>query len=317
MQKFAREHADIYSLDRTIEPGLRVEAGERFLVETQDTAAGRIVSADQLPFDRPGLDTIPPMVNPLAGPIYIEGIRKGDMLCVSIHELDVSHRQSMTFTSRRGPLKDSARWGEADRPKVHILRHEVGPSGTMVDGTVHFNERVHWLAEPFIGTIAVTPEREVPSTLLGQGAFGGNMDCRDIRAGSKIFLTAQVDGALLCLGDLHASQGDMEFTGVAAETEGQVELSVDNLGSKNLPFPRIETNESLIALHISRPLDHALTSATLLLIEWLVDDHGMDPGDAYLQISTNPRVRANVYQMLPLMALNYVAGVQFPKSCVR
>lgn len=316
MKKLPRELANVYAFDRSIPARLSVAPGERFLLETQDTAAGQLVSSEQSPFDRNGLDVFPPRVNPLAGPVHIEGVRKGDMLCISIHRMDVSHQQSMTFTSRRGPLKDSARWGEADNPGVHILRHEVGPSGSMADGTVHFKPGVSWRAAPFIGTIGVAPEREVHSTLLGQGSFGGNIDCRHICAGSRIYITAQVDGGLFSVGDLHASQGDMEFTGVAAETEGEVELSIDVVGRKSLPFPRVETADSYIALHVSRPLEYALNGAALLMIEWLTEEHGMSPRDAYLQLSVNPHVRANVYQMLPQMTLDYVAGVEFSKEYV-
>ncbi len=316
MQTIPRDRADLYALDRAEPPRLRVRPGERFRVETQDASANQLTRHGQSPFDRTGLDVTPPLSNPLAGPVHVEGVRKGDMLCITVHSVAISPRQSATWTSGRGPLRDSARWPDADAPGVHILRHDAGPDGTMAGGTVHFNDRVSWPAAPFIGTIAVTPEREVHSALLGQGAFGGNIDCRDIRAASRLYVTAQVDGGLLALGDLHASQGDMEFTGVAAEVEGEVELSVDNCGPKALPFPRIETEHSLIALHISRPLDHALTQAALLMVDWLSSEHGMSPRDAYLQISVNPMVRANVYQMLPQMALDYVAGVEFPKSCI-
>lgn len=313
MKGVRRVDANVYAFDRRIEPCLRVQPEERFLLETQDTAAGRLVSVGQMPADRGGLDEIPPRVNPVAGPVYIDGVRKGDLLAISVHRLDVSHRQSVTFTSRRGPLKDSLRWAEADEPGVHILHHRVGPSGTMADGIVALRPGMEWSAAPFIGTIAVAPEREVHSTLLGQGAFGGNIDCRHVCSGSQIQLTAQVDGGLLFVGDLHASQGDMEFTGVAAEAEGVVELSVAILGRRNLPFPRIETPDSLIALSISRPLEHALTNAALLMIEWLSEDFGLSPRDAYLQISVNSAVRANVYQMLPQMTLSFVAGLQFPR----
>jgi acetamidase/formamidase len=316
MQIITRDRANAYALDRSLEVALKVRQGERFRVETQDTTGGQIRSESQSPFDRKGLDAIPPNVNPLGGPVHVEGIGKGDRVRVTIHRIDISSRQSITFTSRRGPLKDSARWGAADEPAVHVLRHEPGPDGTMSGGRIRFNEKVGWVAQPFIGTLALAPEREVHSSLLGQGAFGGNIDCRHIREGSKIFLTAQADGALLFVGDLHASQGDMEYTGVAAETEGAVELSVERVEGKALAFPRIETEESLISLHISRPLDHALHQAALLMIEWLVEEYGMKPRDAYLQLSVNPLVRANVYQMLPQMALNYVAGVEFPKSCI-
>lgn len=317
MKVLPRDRADLYAFDRSVPPRLHVQPGEVFALETQDTAAGQLVSEHQSPLDRRGLDAIPPRVNPVAGPVHIATVEKGDLLRIAIHRIDVSHKQSVTFTSGRGPLKDSARWGQVDEPRVRVLKHHVGMSGTMVDGYVEFKEGLRWPASPFIGTIGVAPEREVLSTLLGQGQFGGNLDCRDIGAGSALFLNAQVEGGLLFVGDLHASQGDMEFTGVAAETEGVVELSVDNLGKKRIPFPRIETERTLVALYASRPLEQALTTAALLLMEWLVDDYGADAADAYMQMSTNPYVRANVYQMLPQMPLSFVVGVEVPKEHAR
>lgn len=317
VQRLSRHRADLYAFDRSVTPRLRVRPGETFVLETQDAAAGQLVSERQSPLDRRGLDVTPPLANPVAGPVHIAGVKQGDLLRIAIRRIDVSHRQSVTYTSGRGPLRDSARWGGVDAPRVHVLRHHVGPSGTMVDGDVEFGKGLTWPASPFIGTIGVAPEREVFSTLLGQGPFGGNLDCRDMRAGSALWLNAQVDGGRLFVGDVHASQGDMEFTGVAAETEGVVELSVDNLGQKRIPFPRIETEDRLIALYAARPLEHALTSAVLCLMEWLVDDYGVDPGDAYLQMSTNPCVRANVYQMLPHMRLDFVVGVEMPKAHAR
>lgn len=316
MQIIPRHAAVSFAFDHRLEPSLTVEPGERFKVETQDTACGQLYGEGQSPFDRSGLDVTPPLVNPLAGPVAVSGVRKGDLLCISIHDIDVSHSHSITYTTHRGPLKDSAKWPQADEPRVKILRHEVGPSGSMRDGRVHFDDRTSWPADPFIGTIGVAPEREILSSQLGQGAFGGNIDCRHIRAGSKLYVTAQVDGGMLFLGDLHAGQGDMEFTGVAAETEGTVELSVAVVRRQQLAFPRIETEESFIALCLGRPADHALTQASFQMIEWLSETFGMAPQDVYLQLSVNPLVRAHVYQMLPQMALDYVVGVEFPKSCV-
>jgi amidase len=309
-----RAAANVYSFDRAVTPCMRVQPGESFVLETQDTAAGQLIRGEQSPFDRVGLDVYPPRVNPVAGPVYIEGVSKGDLLCIVVQRVDVSHTSSVTFTSNRGPLKDSRRWGHVDEPGVQFLEHQVGPSGTMHDGIVRLRSGVEWPAAPFIGTIAVAPERDVVSTVLGQGAFGGNIDCRHVRQGSRIYISAQAEGGLVFVGDLHASQGDMEFTGVAAEAAGVVELSVEVVGRKNLPFPRIETDESLIALAISRPADHALTLGAFAMIEWLTEEHDMSARDAYLQLSVNSLVRAHVYQMLPQMPLNYVVGIEFPKS---
>ena len=78
---------------------------------------------------------------------------------------------------------------------------------------------------PFCGTLACAPEREVFTSLLGQGPFGGNIDCRDVRAGHTILLNAYHEGGLLYVGDMHGGQGDTEFTGIADETRATIQLS--------------------------------------------------------------------------------------------
>jgi amidase len=252
----------------------------------------------------------------VAGPIYVEGVHRGDLLAVRIEDILVAGDQSYTFTARRGPLHDSLQWSQAAEPYTHVLRHEPGPSGSMRDGRVWFNDRVSWPVAPFIGTIAVAPEREVLTSIFGQGIGGGNIDCRDICQGNTLYLNAQNDGGLLFVGDVHASQGDTEFSGVAAETRAEVTLSVDIIPGKKIPYPRIETPASLIALYNSRPLEHAVTRAIFLLMEWLVEEYGFSQRDAYLQVSVNPGVKVHVYQMIPEMALLYTAGVEFPKECL-
>ncbi len=79
---------------------------------------------------------------------------------------------------------------------------------------------------------------------------------------------------------------------------------------------KIETPTSLIALYNSRPLEHAVTRAVFLLMEWLVEEYGFSQRDAYLQVSVNPGVEVHVYQMIPEMALLYTAGVEFHKACL-
>jgi len=252
----------------------------------------------------------------VAGPIYIEGVRRGDLLAIKIEDILVAPDQSFTFAYRRGPIHDSLKWSEAAEPWTHILRHEIGPSGTMRDGKLWFNERISWPVSPFIGTIAVAPEREVLSSVYGQGIGGGNIDCRDIKSGNTLFVNSQNEGGLLFVGDVHASQGDMEFSNVAAEARAEVTLSVNVIPRKKIPYPRIETPNSLIALYNSRPLEDAVTKAAFLLMEWLVEEHGMSQRDAYMQLSVNLGVRVHVYQMTPDMPLLYTVGVEFPRECI-
>ena len=317
MKRILREQAKAYAFDRSLPPKLRVNPGEKFILETEDAASGYLREEGQSPLNRPFIDeTWPPSANPVAGPIYIEGVHRGDLLAVRIEDILVAGDQSYTFTARRGPLHDSLQWSQAAEPYTHVLRHESGPSGTMRDGRVWFNDRVSWPVAPFIGTIAVAPEREVLTSIFGQGIGGGNIDCRDIRPGNIFYVNAQNDGGLLFVGDVHASQGDTEFSGVAAESRAEVTLSVEIIPGKKISYPRIETPVSLIALYNSRPLEHAVTRAIFLLMEWLVEEYGFSRRDAYLQVSVNPGVRVHVYQMIPEMALLYTAGVEFPRACL-
>jgi acetamidase/formamidase len=186
----------------------------------------------------------------------------------------------------------------------------------MRDGKIKFNEKISWPVSPFIGTIAVAPEREVITSIYGQGIGGGNIDCRDVKPGNTFFVNSQNEGGLLFVGDVHSSQGDTEFSGVAAETRAEVTLSVDVIPGKKIPYPRIETPSSLISLYNSRPLEHAVTKAVFNLMEWLVEEYGMSQRDAYMQISVNPGVRVYIYQMIPDMSILYTAGVEFPKECI-
>jgi acetamidase/formamidase len=316
MKRIARENANVYVFDRALPPKLQVAPGESFVVETDDAATGHLREEGKSPLDRPLIDTWPPSTNPVGGPIYIEGVKRGDLLAIKIEDILVAEDQSFTFTGRRGPLRDSLAWSEAAQPWTHVMRHEPGPSGTMRDGKIWFNDKISWPVSPFIGTIAVAPEREVITSIYGQGIGGGNIDCRDVKPGNTLFVNSQNEGGLLFVGDVHASQGDSEFSGVAAETQAQVTLSVDVIPDKKIPYPRIETPSSLISLYFSRPLEHAVTNAAFNMMEWLVEEYNMNQRDAYMQISVNPGVRVNIYQMIPEMPLLYTVGVEFPKDCI-
>jgi acetamidase/formamidase len=123
-------------------------------------------------------------------------------------------------------------------------------------------------------------------------------------------------GALFYLGDVHASQGDTEFTGTAAETQATVRLKLDVLKGKRIPWMRIEKPDSLVAVHAYRPLEVAVETATIYLMEWLIGEHGLSPTDAYCLVSTCPDFRIHVYQMCKLGKLNYVAGAEIPRRYI-
>ena len=82
---------------------------------------------------------------------------------------------------------------------------------------------------------------------------------------------------------------------------------------KRIPGMRIEKPGSLVAIHAEKPLDQAVETATIHLMDWLISEYGFSPVDAYCLVSTCPDFRINVYQMCRIRNLRPVAGAEIPK----
>jgi acetamidase/formamidase len=319
MQRVSREQARKYAFDWRDEPLLRVRPGEPFELETYDASTGYFkTAADKaIPARRPGFDRAPPLANPIAGPIFVEGAQRGDALVVVLEEILVDDYSWIAIGPRRGPLGESTRWPELSGDyTTKVFRHTPGASGTMRDGTLHFSDKLSWPITPFIGTLGVAPDREVCTSLDGQGEWGGNLDIRDVTVGNRIWLPTFHAGGLFYLGDVHASQGDTEFTGTAAETKATVRVRLELVKNKRIPWMRIEKPASLVAINAARPLEIAVETAATHLMDWLITEYGLTPTDAYCLLSTCPDFRINVYQMCKLAKLSFVAGAELPKRYV-
>src|SRR5262249_2009588 len=167
-------------------------------------------------------------------------------LVVTLEDILVDDYSWIAIGPRRGPLGESTRWPELSGDyTTRIFKHTPGASGTTRDGAIHFNEKIRWPVTPFIGTLGVAPDREVTTSRDGQGEWGGNRDTRDVTVGNKIYLPVFHAGARFYLGDVHASQGDTEFSGTAAETKSTVRLKLDVIKKKRIPYMRIEKPGSL------------------------------------------------------------------------
>lgn len=318
MQRITREQARKYAFDWRDEPLLQVAAGETFEIETYDASTGFFKSEADLaiPGKRPGFDLSPPLANPIGGPVFVKDAKKGDTLVVTIESITVEPYSWTAVGPRRGPLGDNTRWPELSQQyTTRIFRHTPGPSGTTRDGTLDFGSRgLKWPITPFVGTLGVAPEREVTTSLDGQGDWGGNLDIRDFAPGNRILLPVFHPGALFYLGDVHASQGDTEFTGTAAETQATTRLKLELIPGKRPPCVRIEKPDSIVAVQANRPLEVAVESATVSLMDWLVTDFGFSQVDAYCLVTACPDFRINVYQMCKIGKLSFVAGAELPKK---
>ena len=316
MQRISRSQATVCEIDHRLSPAIRVQPGERFILETEDAAAGFIRDEATLPYpkNRPTHTANPPLLNPLAGPVYVEGAEKGDIVVVSIEKIVPDSQGYTILQPGDGLLGDSLKYHKTTEFYTKILRHLPGQSGTTSDGECVFNDRIRWPLAPFIGTITLAPEREVPSSVYVQGPWGGNFDIRDIREGSKVWFNCYVDGGLLFAGDVHGCQGDGELSGTANETRAELTLSCEIIKRRRIPHIRIEKTDSIIGIATGKPLEAAVRDAFLNLLEWMIEDYGFEEREAYLLLAVCPDMRINVYQMVELPNFMYTAGVEIPRK---
>lgn len=319
LKKISRNNLKFF-FNKNYSPVIKVEPGETFVVETEDNVCGKIRSSTDLPTKenlRELLETTPILGNPVTGPIYIEGAKKGDVLEVEIIDIIPDKQGWAGFVAEEkcfNPLRDSFKWRECHGPYVTIIKHIEGPSGTTSDGKAVINSKILWDLKPFIGTIAVAPENEIISTVTGQGPWGGNIDCREICKGNKVYLPVYNDGALLFLGDAHASQADSEFMGIADECRATIVLRCNVIKNKRIPYLRVITPNSLIQINNGKPLDSSIMQAIMWMMDWLTEEYSMDKKEACIYMSINPEVRLHVYQLVGNLA---TVGVEFPRKFLK
>jgi len=135
-----------------------------------------------------------------------------------------------------------------------------------------------------IGVIGVAPASgRVPNGT--PGPHGGNMDCTLITAGTRVYFTAGVRGALFGCGDMHAVMGDGEIVVCGAETAGEVRLKAQVVPLPGLPTPFLETDEVVATIFSAPGLDEAATQVTRRMAQFLTDFVQMPLNDAGMLMS--------------------------------
>lgn len=261
---------------------LEIDPGDVVVVETEDAFGGVITSED----DRPTEKLTFPFLNPQCGPIAVRGAEKGDCLAIAIHSVDNRGGFGTTcLLPEFGALVGTSVTAMLNQPLPEIVRRvRVDAEGT------HWNDRLVFPYEPFIGTIGVAPQLEAISSLQPD-YHGGNMDLPDVRPGAVIYIPVHTPGGMLFVGDCHATQGDGEITGVAIEQPANVTLQVDLIKGWSFAGPRIETVDFIMAVGSARPLDDAARIALRELIRWMAADYRFDELDAYMVLGQVGRMR--------------------------
>ena len=153
-------------------------------------------------------------------------------------------------------------------------------------GTAEFSPSITLKLAPFWGSIGVAPPSVIHRLSSGPpGAHGGNLDNKELVAGSILYLPVHVPGALISMGDGHALQGDGEVTITALETSlrGTVQIFVRK--GKPIRWPRAETLTHFISMGLHTDLDEAARMATREMIDFLVSEKGLSREEAYILCS--------------------------------
>jgi acetamidase/formamidase len=189
----------------------------------------------------------------LTGPIAVRGARAGATLSVRIDEVEP------------GP------WGITLTREPHAIDWELG------DGLGRASTGHTVKLAPFLGVIGMPPDEPGTHPTEPPRASGGNIDCKELVAGTTLYLPISVDGALLSAGDAHALQGDGEVSGTAIETTSHAQLTVDVRDDLELEWPIARTGDAWLTFGFDRDLDRAADVALGGMLQLLQREHRLSP----------------------------------------
>ncbi|HWO21444.1 MAG TPA: acetamidase/formamidase family protein [Kofleriaceae bacterium] len=235
----------------------------------------------------------------LTGPIYVEGAEPGDVLEVKILSIDLTIDYGTNAC--KGLLPDNC---EKDLPNKVVWYDRQRK-------TAQFEPGIVIPLRPFFGSMGVAPAPALGRVSSGPpGRHAGNLDNRDLVAGSTLYIPIFVRGALFQIGDGHAAQGDGEVDGTAVETSlrGRLQLTVRK--DMKLAWPRAETATDYISMAAEPDLLVATKTAIQEMVDFLVATRGLTRHRAYQLVSIAGNVAITQVVDMP----NYGVHVKLPKS---
>ena len=257
---------------RAIAPVLRVPSGAVIEAFTEEASDDQLTPASGVEAVA-GLDFDP--IHPLTGPVYVEGAVPGDVLAVTLHEIELGEYGWSAIVPGFGFLAD-----EFTEPYLKTYTFAPGAE------TVRFAEGIEIPLAPFPGVMGVAPATDEMLSTIPPRANGGNMDDPHLVAGTTVYFPVFVEGALFSIGDTHAAQGAGEVSGTAIEAPMRIVYEVEVL--KDFPAiqePHYETADYYAVTAFAETLDEAARKATRYMIDHLEATRGLSRADAYVLAS--------------------------------
>ena len=269
MKRLDREHR-IYVLDPGNASAITIDSGEELMVETWDAFEGIR--------DPVALDSWP-VRGPATGPIYVNGAEPGDALKVDFNSITPKGGAVHMVMPGRGFLDEEFTEGY---PTIITLEGEqaVLPSGIRLP------------LKPSMGLVATTPTYQ-QNTASDSGPYGGDIDMKELVAGSTLYLPVFVPGGMLVLGDCHALVGDGAVAGTGAECSADTHLRVTVEKGMGITGPQAMTPDHFVVLSYGEELGSAMKQAVKTMVDFLVREKGVAPYEAYTLLSLAGDVRVS------------------------
>ncbi len=297
-----------FGWDNSFVPVERVAPGATIEFQCLDAGGGQL-QADSTVADVAKLDF--ERVNPVTGPIFVEGAEPGDALKVTIEMFKPSGFGWTANIPGFGLLAD-----DFTEPALNIWKYDAASLEPALFGK---NARVP--LKPFAGTIGNAPAEVGLHSVVPPRRVGGNLDIRDLAAGTTLYLPVEVAGALFSVGDTHAAQGDGEVCGTAIESPMDVVLKLDLVKDARLKTPRFTTSGPVtrhldakgyeVTTGIGPDLMMGAKEAVAQMVDLLAGRYQIDPVEAYMLASVCGDLRISEIVDVP----NWVVSFYFPR-CV-
>ncbi|TPK62933.1 acetamidase [Mesorhizobium sp. B2-4-19] len=297
-----------FGWDNSFAPAERVAPGSTIEFQCLDSSGGQL-NPDSTVADIAKLDFAG--INPVTGPIFVEGAEPGDALKVTIELFKPSGFGWTGNIPGFGLLADDFK-----EPALNIWKYDAASLEPALFGK---NARVP--LKPFAGTIGNAPAEMGLHSVVPPRRVGGNLDIRDLAAGTTLYLPVEVAGALFSVGDTHAAQGDGEVCGTAIESPMDVVLKLDLVKDARLKTPRFTTPGPVtrhldakgyeVTTGIGPDLMAGAREAVAQMVDLLAGRYQIDPVEAYMLASVCGDLRISEIVDIP----NWVVSFYFPR-CV-
>lgn len=289
--------------DNSVTPRLEIDQGDAVTFDCPEPCGQ--VTPDWDDEKLANIDFAP--IHALVGSVYVKGAQPGDALQVEI--LDFQHKGWgwSGHLQHFGLLQE-----DFDYAYIHHWKLEG-------ERCIFGVQEIELPFEPFCGCMGVAPAEPGRITTIAPGKFGGNIDVRDLRVGTTLWLPVFVDGALFACGDCHSGQGQGEMSGTGIESPMTVTLRFNvrkDLAVKELQFQMqspLSKNDRR-GYHVTTASGPDLfensKNAARYMIQWLVDTYDLTPSQAYVLCSTAADLKISEIVDAP----NFIVSAYMPLS---